>query len=205
MGPVPLMSQMEQEADLHGTTIANGSHIYQGPPVNQDISLCSFLMHQVKSCNGCLLWHNKPFQNSVWKTTAVCLGQDSVGKQLAGLRKVVLLGWTGLVILVMYLWSASSQLGSSVLRTGKLSVGTTRATRPHVLLHPAGIQASLGFLSWQLGRIPTESRVCRVSGGLSRGLSSAVFCWPESQSKPRFSGWGHRLFLMPSSSGSMES
>lgn len=34
MGPVPLMSQMEQEADLHGTTIANGSHIYQGPPVN---------------------------------------------------------------------------------------------------------------------------------------------------------------------------
>ena len=34
MGPVPLTSQMEQEADLHGTTFANGSHIYQGPPMN---------------------------------------------------------------------------------------------------------------------------------------------------------------------------
>lgn len=46
MGPVPLTSQMEHEADLHGTTFANGTHIYQGPPINScDISLCSFLMH----------------------------------------------------------------------------------------------------------------------------------------------------------------
>lgn len=81
-----------------------------------------------------------------------------MGEQLAGVRKVVLLGWTGLVILVTYLRSASSQLGSSVLRTGRLSIGTTGATRPHVLLHPAGIQASLDFLSWQLGRIPTERK-----------------------------------------------
>lgn len=114
-------------------------------------------MHQIRFCNGYLLWHNKPFQNSVWKTTAVGLGQDSVGEQLAGVRKVVLLGWTGLVILVMYLRSASSQLGSSVLRIGRLSIGTTGATRPHVL-HPAGIQASLDFLSWQLGKIPTERK-----------------------------------------------
>ena len=176
MGPVPLTSQMEHEADLHGTTFANGTHIYQGPPIHScDISLCSFLMHYINFCHGYLLWHSKPFQNSVWKTTAVCLGQDSVGEQLAGLRKVVLLGWAGLVILVMYLRSPSSQLGSSVLRTGRLSIGTTRATRPHVL-HPAGIQASLGFLSWQLGRIPTESRVCRVSGGLSLGLAHPLFC-----------------------------
>ena len=70
-----------------------------------------------------------------------------MGEQLAGLRKVVLLGWARLIILVMYLQSPSSQLGSSVLRTGRLSVGMTRATRLHVL-HPAGIQASLGFLLW---------------------------------------------------------
>ena len=54
-GPVPLTSQMEKEADLHGITFANGTHIYQGPPVNKDISPCSLLMHQIRFCNGYLL------------------------------------------------------------------------------------------------------------------------------------------------------
>lgn len=198
MGPAPLKSQMEREADLRVTTFGNATHIYRGPSVSQDVLICSLLMHQIKFCNGYLLQHNKPFQNEVLKTTAVYLEQASVRKQLAGLSKAALLCSTGLVTLAtlaMHLRPAASQLASQLCSEGWQAVlWNNRGNQP---THPSSSSRhpgwpGLSFMATGQDSKREKAEVCRVFRGLDLGLAHPLFCsllLATVTEQARFKGW----------------
>lgn len=97
-----------------------------------------------------------------------------MGEQMAGLSKVVLLIFTRLTILVMYLQSLP--VGEAALRIGGLAIEMmgSWATRPSL---SSNIQAGLGVFSRSWGRF--QERESRSMQGLLRprlGFSHPLSC-----------------------------